>query len=81
MLKDRRELHLQSQLGNLRDLLAQTKNEPRLKGPFPFTCYKEVLLSCERMMDRLHSMRCVTTRDEWWAAKSYRVLLKADIRM
>ena len=61
----RRELHLQSQLGDLRDLLSQTKNEPRLKGPFAFEFYQEVLLSCERMLDRLHSMRCVTTRDEW----------------
>ncbi|WWC71453.1 uncharacterized protein I206_105409 [Kwoniella pini CBS 10737] len=59
------ELHLQSQILNLRSLLAQTKNEPRLKGPFAFTFYNEVLLSCERMLDRLHSMRCVTTRDEW----------------
>lgn len=60
-----RELHLQSQLNTLRGLLAQTKNEPRLKGPFAFDFYQEVLLSCERMLDRLHSMRCVTTRDEW----------------
>nr|XP_018261601.1 uncharacterized protein I303_06041 [Kwoniella dejecticola CBS 10117]OBR83759.1 hypothetical protein I303_06041 [Kwoniella dejecticola CBS 10117] len=59
------ELHLQSQILNLRSLLAQTKNEPRLKGPFAFAFYNEVLLSCERMLDRLHSMRCVTTRDEW----------------
>jgi len=62
---DGRELHLQSQLSSLRDLLAQTRNEPRLKGPFAFDFYNEVLLSCERMLDRLHSMRCVTTRDEW----------------
>jgi len=60
-----RELHLHSQLGDLRELLLQTKNEPRLKGPFAFEFYDEVLLSCERMVDRLHSMRCVTTRDEW----------------
>lgn len=60
-----RELHLQAQLGKLRDLLKQTKNEPRLKGPFAFEFYNECLLSCERMLDRLHSMRCVTTRDEW----------------
>jgi len=60
-----RELHLQSQLVELRDLLGQTKNEPRLKGPFAFGFYKEVLLSCERIVDRLHSMRCVTARDEW----------------
>ncbi|GFZ50881.1 hypothetical protein JCM24511_08639 [Saitozyma sp. JCM 24511] len=59
------ELHLQAQLGKLRDLLKQTKNEPRLKGPFAFEFYNECLLSCERMLDRLHSMRCVTTRDEW----------------
>ncbi|WVQ72128.1 hypothetical protein IAR50_001673 [Cryptococcus sp. DSM 104548] len=59
------ELHLQSQLSSLRSLLAHTKNEPRLKGPFAYGFYKEVLLSCERMLDRLHSMRCVTTRDEW----------------
>ncbi|ODO11174.1 hypothetical protein I350_01778 [Cryptococcus amylolentus CBS 6273] len=59
------ELHLQSQLSSLKSLLAHTKNEPRLKGPFAFDFYKEVLLSCERMLDRLHSMRCVTTRDEW----------------
>ncbi|WVQ80167.1 hypothetical protein IAT38_002272 [Cryptococcus sp. DSM 104549] len=59
------ELHLQSQLGSLKGLLAQTKNEPRLKGPFAYEFYHEVLLSCERMLDRLHSMRCVTTRDEW----------------
>ncbi|WRT68516.1 uncharacterized protein IL334_005492 [Kwoniella shivajii] len=59
------EMHLQSQLLTMRALLAQTKNEPRLKGPFAFSFYNEVLLSCERMLDRLHSMRCVTTRDEW----------------
>ncbi|OCF31531.1 hypothetical protein I316_06730 [Kwoniella heveanensis BCC8398] len=62
------EMHLQTQLVTLRGLLAQTKNEPRLKGPFAFAFYNEVLLSCERMLDRLHSMRCVTTRSEWWAA-------------
>ncbi|TYJ52312.1 hypothetical protein B9479_007098 [Cryptococcus floricola] len=59
------ELHLQSQLGSLRNLLAHTRNEPRLKGPFAYGFYQEVLLSCERVLDRLHSMRCVTTRDEW----------------
>ena len=62
---DDRELHLQGQLGTLNDLLKHTKNEPRLKGPFAFGFYKECLLSCERMLDRLHSMRCVTTRAEW----------------
>ncbi|ORX38403.1 Fusaric acid resistance protein-like-domain-containing protein [Kockovaella imperatae] len=59
------ELHLQGQLQSLRARLAETKNEPRLKGPFAYDFYKEALLSCERMLDRLHSMRCVTTREEW----------------
>ena len=59
------ELHLHGQLQSLKGLLAETKNEPRLKGPFAYEFYKEALLSCERMVDRLHSMRCVTTRDEW----------------
>jgi len=65
-LADDRELHLQGQIGTLNDLLKHTKNEPRLKGPFAFGFYKECLLSCERMLDRLHSMRCVTTRAEWY---------------
>lgn len=65
MILINRELHLQGQLGTLNDLLKHTKNEPRLKGPFAFGFYKECLLSCERMLDRLHSMRCVTTRAEW----------------
>lgn len=64
-LRQDRELHLQGQLTYMRTLLSQTKREPRLKGPFPVDFYNEVLLSCERMLDRLHSMRCVTTRDAW----------------
>ncbi|GMK57518.1 hypothetical protein CspeluHIS016_0403520 [Cutaneotrichosporon spelunceum] len=59
------EIHLQGQLGELRGLLGHAKNEPRLKGPFASGFYREVLLSCERILDRLHSMRCVATRSEW----------------
>lgn len=59
------ELHLQGQLSSLRGLLTHAKREPRLKGPFASDFYHDVLLSCERMLDRLHSMRCVTTRHEW----------------
>lgn len=65
-----RELHLQSQLATLRGLLSHAKNEPRIKGPFAFDFYQEVLLSCERMLDKLHSMRCVTTRHDWWVEAS-----------
>jgi hypothetical protein len=73
-----RELHLRHQLDSLRTLLGQTKNEPRLKGPFPFDFYKDVLLSCERIVDRLHSMRCVTTRDEWSAVHLTRPRAQTD---
>ncbi len=63
-----RELHLQIKLIELQGLLAQTQHEPRLKGPFPVTLYRGVLTSLQTILDRLHSMRCVTTREEWYTA-------------
>ncbi|KAJ9102098.1 hypothetical protein QFC20_005107 [Naganishia adeliensis] len=59
------ELHLQIQLIQLRALLIQTANEPRLKGPFPRDTYGAIINSCQTMLDKFHSMRCVTTRQEW----------------
>jgi hypothetical protein len=50
----------------MRGLLTQTKNEPRLKGPFPQAMYSEILNSCQRTLDKLHSMRCVIMRQEWY---------------
>lgn len=60
-----RELHLQRKLIELQGLLAQTQHEPRLKGPFPIALYRAMLTSLQTILDRLHSMRCVTTREEW----------------
>lgn len=60
------ELHLQIKLIELQGLLAQTQHEPRLKGPFPVVMYREILTSLQVILDRLHSMRCVTTREEWY---------------
>lgn len=60
-----RELHLQIKLIELQELLAQTQHEPRLKGPFPVALYRSILTSLQTILDRLHSMRCVTTREEW----------------
>jgi len=60
-----RELHLQIKLLELQDLLKQTQHEPRLKGPFPIKLYRSILASLQTILDRLHSMRCVTTREEW----------------
>ncbi|TKY86727.1 hypothetical protein EX895_004367 [Sporisorium graminicola] len=60
------ELHLQVSLIKLEGLLAQTKNEPRLKGPFPVATYRSMLSCCQNILDKLHSMRCVTTRQDWY---------------
>lgn len=60
-----RELHLQLQLIKLQDLLKQTAHEPRLKGPFPVPLYRNILASLQTILDRLHSMRCVASREEW----------------
>ncbi|EPQ26564.1 uncharacterized protein PFL1_05886 [Pseudozyma flocculosa PF-1] len=60
------ELHLQVTIIKLEGLLAQTKHEPRLKGPFPVATYKAMLGCCQNILDKLHSMRCVTSRDDWY---------------
>jgi hypothetical protein len=61
-----RELHLQIKLIQLQGLLASAQHEPRLKGPFPVKLYRGILTSLQTILDRLHSMRCVTTREEWY---------------
>jgi len=60
------ELHLQIKLIELQGLLTQTQHEPRLKGPFPILLYRSILTSLQIILDKLHSMRCVTTREEWF---------------
>ncbi|KAF8798745.1 hypothetical protein BYT27DRAFT_7122602 [Phlegmacium glaucopus] len=60
------ELHLQIKLIELQSLLAQAQHEPRLKGPFPVKLYRGILVSLQTILDKLHSMRCVTTREEWY---------------
>ncbi|KAL1940894.1 hypothetical protein VTO73DRAFT_7935 [Trametes versicolor] len=59
------ELHLQIKLIELQGLLSQTQHEPRLKGPFPVALYRSILTSLQTILDRMHSMRCVTSREEW----------------
>lgn len=62
------ELHLQIKLIELQTLLAQAQHEPRLKGPFPVQLYRNVLTGLQAILDNLHSMRCVTTREEWYTS-------------
>ncbi|KAI1317808.1 hypothetical protein EDD11_007830 [Mortierella claussenii] len=59
------ELSLQLQLLQLYALLEETPNEPRLKGKFPVGTYKNMLGSCQNILDRFLSMRLVITKDEW----------------
>ncbi|KAF9139329.1 hypothetical protein BGX30_008098 [Mortierella sp. GBA39] len=59
------ELSLQLQLLGLYALLEETPNEPRLKGKFPVRTYKNMLGSCQNILDRFLSMRLVITKDEW----------------
>ncbi|KAF8934280.1 hypothetical protein BGZ47_010436 [Haplosporangium gracile] len=59
------ELSLQLQLLRLYALLEETPNEPRLKGKFPVRTYKNMLGSCQNILDRFLSMRLVITKDEW----------------
>ncbi|KAJ6567833.1 Fusaric acid resistance protein-like-domain-containing protein [Mycena sp. CBHHK59/15] len=59
---------LQIKLIELQGLLALTQHEPRLKGPFPVHLYRSVLTSLQTILDKLHSMRCVTTREEWYTS-------------
>ncbi|CAO1636073.1 unnamed protein product [Parajaminaea phylloscopi] len=59
------ELYLRFRLLRLEDLLIQTKHEPRLKGPFPVDTYRKYLACCTEILDKLHSIRCMTRRKEW----------------
>ncbi|KAF9998404.1 hypothetical protein BGZ79_007927 [Entomortierella chlamydospora] len=59
------ELSLQLQLLRLYALLEETPNEPRLKGKFPVGTYRDMLGSCQNILDRFLSMRLVITKDEW----------------
>ncbi|KAF8134727.1 Fusaric acid resistance protein-like-domain-containing protein [Mycena galopus ATCC 62051] len=63
------ELHLQIKLIELQGLLDLTQHEPRLKGPFPVELYRGILASLQTILDKLHSIRCVTTREEWQSVR------------
>ncbi|RHZ54171.1 hypothetical protein Glove_429g25 [Diversispora epigaea] len=62
------ELFLQVSLLKLSDLLAQTPNEPRLKGPFPRGTYNEILSGCQNILDKLLSMRIAVTKEDRYAS-------------
>ncbi|KAK9704585.1 hypothetical protein K7432_010102 [Basidiobolus ranarum] len=60
------ELQLQLALLNLHVLLSQTSHEPRLKGPYPQSTYKLILVSCQNLLDKLLAMRIAVTKEVWF---------------
>ncbi|RIA95229.1 Fusaric acid resistance protein-like-domain-containing protein [Glomus cerebriforme] len=62
------ELYLQLSLLKLKELLSQTPNEPRMKGPFPIKTYSEILMGCQNILDKLLSMRIAVTKEEWYTS-------------
>ncbi|KAJ1993918.1 hypothetical protein GGI25_001877 [Coemansia spiralis] len=53
------ELQLQGSLMEIRTLLQDTVNEPRLKGPFPRQTYERIINACQRMLDAMVAARWV----------------------
>ncbi|KAJ2740813.1 hypothetical protein GGI20_005601 [Coemansia sp. BCRC 34301] len=50
---------LQAALVEIRALLADTLNEPRLKGPFPLASYHRIINACQRLLDAVVAARWV----------------------
>ncbi|KAI8052112.1 hypothetical protein BDF22DRAFT_689984 [Syncephalis plumigaleata] len=59
------ELLLQLKLLQLQDLLALTRNEPRLKGPFPVGAYGRLLGHCQALIDHMLTLRMTITDVNW----------------
>ncbi|KAI9597558.1 Fusaric acid resistance protein-like-domain-containing protein [Syncephalis fuscata] len=59
------EMLLQLKLLRLQDLLALTRNEPRLKGPFPIDAYGRMLGHCQALIDRMLTLRMAITDVNW----------------
>ncbi|KAI8096622.1 Fusaric acid resistance protein-like-domain-containing protein [Halteromyces radiatus] len=59
------ELGLQRTLIDLQALLVQTPNEPRLKGAFPVATYRDILSSCQNIVDKFMSIRTVKLKEVW----------------
>ena len=49
-------------------LLAATPHEPRLKGPFPVAAYRQILVSCQTILDTFTAVARMTNRKQWFAS-------------
>jgi hypothetical protein len=59
------EMLLQVKLLKIQDLLALTRNEPRLKGTFPRGMYARIISHCQSLIDRMLTMRTAVTDATW----------------
>ncbi|KAJ1977635.1 hypothetical protein H4R35_002221 [Dimargaris xerosporica] len=59
------ELALQKSVLELNGLLKLTPHEPRLKGPYPTHVYRQVLASCQTILDKLVAVRCAAAKHLW----------------
>ncbi|KAI8973011.1 Fusaric acid resistance protein-like-domain-containing protein [Pilobolus umbonatus] len=73
------ELGLQRSLLELQSLLSQTPNEPRLKGAFPVDTYRDMLLSCQNIVDRFLSMRTIILKDDWYEQVQHDLMLPLSL--
>ncbi|GAA5931638.1 uncharacterized protein JCM15063_001523 [Sporobolomyces koalae] len=62
------EVHLQMTLIRVSGLLAATPHEPRLKGPFPTAQYRQVLTSCQTILDTFTAVAKLTHRHQWFSS-------------
>ncbi|BGP14019.1 hypothetical protein JCM10213v2_001957 [Rhodosporidiobolus nylandii] len=62
------EIELQLLLIKVSGLLAATRHEPRLKGPFPVQEYRAVLASCQTILDSLTAVARMTNREAWFSS-------------
>ncbi|GAA5882539.1 hypothetical protein JCM16303_002033 [Sporobolomyces ruberrimus] len=62
------EVQLQMTLIRVSGLLAATPHEPRLKGPFPVAQYRQVLTSCQVILDTFTAVAKLTHRKQWFSS-------------
>ncbi|GAA5989156.1 hypothetical protein JCM5350_005105 [Sporobolomyces pararoseus] len=62
------EVQLQMTLIRVSGLLAATPHEPRLKGTFPTAAYRQILTSCQSILDTFTAVAKLTHRHQWFSS-------------
>ncbi|GAA6001060.1 hypothetical protein JCM10207_007394 [Rhodosporidiobolus poonsookiae] len=61
------EIELSMLLIKVSGLINATRHEPRLKGPFPVAAYRNILTSCQSILDSLTAVARMTNREAWYS--------------